>query len=47
VANYLNKGKLGRITGENVHLLHQGAQGRTEMYTSRGEATKYLDTTFG
>lgn len=32
VANYLNKGKLGRITGENVHTLHQGVQGRTDMY---------------
>jgi len=32
VANYLNRGKLGRITGENVHMLHQGVQGHTEMY---------------
>ena len=36
VANYLNKGKLGRITGENVHtyirIFHQGVQEHTEIY---------------
>jgi hypothetical protein len=45
VANYLNKGKLGRITGENVYLVPSVRLVTLLRCTeSRGEPTECLDT---